>query len=432
MALTFSAFAQDAKPDLDGETIDPEVWQARFRFTRERPTRHVLVEAPKRANEAIKRALLDPDALWSLLTDPASSFSDRAAAARQCGDIFPLSWVPRVMATLRALRSEEREHAWGLRANPQNPLSREHEAWVVAAHRRLHAYADLERNRTVLGYQWRAPVKITAWYPRPNDLDETEDAPWPLQVQLALEILISYSSPKMGVSCPPEAVARCENWLDAVLRIPCGTDDDAQLFVEAATAVSHHVTEPILARYRTLIIERRFKKSARKAFHHLNDIQRLSMCAAPETQAAIKVIFLDALRDPIDSETCDHAAFTAPGTRTMGPAEPHQPKPRRPVSPSLILELSLLALEPFPATSSRPVTADTVSRLSVYVGSACEAMDDPPFRVDRHMSPKDADRLMAQYRSWFEAHRPLLEAAAAVEAPQLDRARERLIALERK
>ncbi len=70
-------------------------------------------------------------------------------------------------------------------------------------------------------------------------------------------------------------------------------------------------------------------------------------------------------------------------------------------------------------------TGDQWTRLYAYVFSIAETLEEPPFRPDRGMdpaSPMVAQRL-DEFRKWFEAKRPTLEALAREQAPEVERAR---------
>jgi len=357
---------------------------------------------------------------WPVLTDPATPFRERVLAARLGAHAFPFDDVPRLMQTLGALRAEERLHAWGLRPNPSGALLPEVDASWAEVVSRLHAWSEPERSRTILGHVWRAPERVTAWAPRPNDLVEWEAAPWPLQVEFVLEDLLYGSAPKMGASeC--QGREQCEAWLDSALRLPCTTDDEATLFVQAARAVSHHVTERVLARYRTLVIDARYPRSASRILQRLGEISRLALCAAPETEAEFQVLLLDALRGPLPEEVKRLGAYETSHLREGWEG------PKRPQSATLVLELSRRGLDP-PDGSAPGWHA-----LYVYLLSACAALDAPPFVPDAgmggEMRPENASTWIAKYRTWFDAHRAELERAAELERPALEAARARLVEL---
>ncbi|MCE9637988.1 MAG: hypothetical protein K8T90_19990 [Planctomycetes bacterium] len=402
----------DGAPDLSGP-LHPRTAADRARYdqlSRPHDAQTSVRDLRGRTHDAIRRALVSSAELITFVTAPETPFADRAAAALQGAATFDPGDVPRLLRALGDLRAEERVHRWGLRPNPTEALYvPDPRPWpgVVA---RLREWSDAERTRTILGHAWRAPTTVTAWFPDTDDAAECAAAPWPLQAKIALKLLLRSAAPKMDV--------QEEAWLDAAFRIPCGTDDEALLFVEAAQAVTHHVTPRVLARYRALVTDARFPESARRVLSSVGESSRLALHAAPETVAQFQVLLIDALTGPHDERIRREAAFQVPRVRERWGGSRH------PECATLILLLSRRGLD--------PADTDEWARLYCFLFPACRALDAPPFVTDDRMDPAGAAERIAAYRTWFDAHRGDLELRAAAERPALDAARARLLALDAK
>lgn len=88
--------SQDSKPtDLDAIALestpgDRARWEELFRH---RPQAARIVVLHDKASDELRTLIAQPEAYWALLTDPETSFVDRAAAAYQGGNYFPYGLV---------------------------------------------------------------------------------------------------------------------------------------------------------------------------------------------------------------------------------------------------------------------------------------------------------------------------------------------------
>src|SRR5437867_3373029 len=171
--------------------------------------------------ERIDQALRSPELLWQFVTLPAPLYLERRAAALQGRGVIPVEWVPRLWRAIGELRREQQRHQWGLKSNP------------LSARMYSPPSSEPERQRRILGHDWSVPDQPIEY---PLTPDERERAPWPWQVQVALRDLYNGLIPSTYAPLQRE---KAEAYLAAVIAMPCGTDDEAQSFVEAAQSSSH-------------------------------------------------------------------------------------------------------------------------------------------------------------------------------------------------
>src|SRR5262245_49070919 len=115
----------DTQADLGGPIYqDRAKWiDARMRRSEQDPAPEDDINTLQgKISPELQARIADPESYWTLLTDPATAFEDRHAAAQQGRTYFTLDQLPRVMAALGELRAEQRLHAWGLRPNPSSAV----------------------------------------------------------------------------------------------------------------------------------------------------------------------------------------------------------------------------------------------------------------------------------------------------------------------
>jgi hypothetical protein len=343
----------------------------------------------------ITAALQSADALWAFVTSPEASYLERRAAAYRAKGRVPVSWLPKVWAAIGELRREEREHGFGLKPPPLSSL-----AWTPS---RPRARGD----RQILGHSWTAPVEPLDYPLTPK---EREEAPWPWQVREALRDLNAGLIPH---TYAPLERAEADAYLSAVLAMPCGTDDEAQWFVEAAQGSSHYKTPAIMGALRNIATNPRLPIAAIHAGTTYADATRL--WDDPRSWALGAAGLVDILRNSPHVEARKTTAYSA---RSLREAFADGRTRRRLLPAAVILELGRLALD--------PAAGDEWTRLYAYAFSVVEALDDPPFKAERGMAPLSPDvaRRLRDFAGWFELHRRGLEELAAAQQPAIDEATE--------
>ena len=323
---------------------------------------------------ALSSALESPAALWDFLTSPTTPYLDRRAAAVQAQDVFPVSFLPKLMAALGELREEETKDHWGLRSHPISAI-----AWDA---RRFRPPASHER--TVLGHRWVTPEAMSDY---PLTPEEEAKAPWPWQIHRALDDLLSVL----------RRHANRREWLDAALTMPCSTDQEAALFVEATQG--QWSSTAVLGAWRNIALHPNFPTAAVLV---TNDLGRASHAG--------HVILLDMLRENPHRDARHRAAWEVFRLR-----ERSQPLPA-----TAVLLLSRMALD--------TASGDPWTRLYVYAFSAARTLDQPPIDPNQRLDPNSPRvlELLAEFDKWFQANRQNLEHLAAQESKKLDQLRTEL------
>jgi hypothetical protein len=376
------------------QVVDPRDQRIRLALATPEPTAEQL----KAVNSArITAALQSAEALWAFVTAPEPSYLERRAAAYQAKGLVPVTWLPKVWAAIGELRREEREHGFGLKPHPLSSL-----AWTPPR-------GPARGVRQILGHSWTAPVQPLDYPLTPT---EREEAPWPWQVREALRDLNAGLIPR---TYAPLERAGADAYLSAALAMPCGTDDEAQSFVEAVQGSSHYKTPAIMGALRNIATNPRLPIAAIHAGTTYADATRL--WNDPRSWALGAAGLVDMLRNSPHVEARKTAAYSA---RSLREAFADGRTRRRPLPAAVILELSRLALD--------PAAGDEWTRLYAYAFSVVEALDDPPFKAERGMAPlaPDVARRLRDFTVWLEPHRRGLEELAAAQQPAIDEANEML------
>lgn len=341
----------------------------------------------------ITAALQSPEALWAFVTAPEPSYLERRAAAHQAKGLVPVAWLPKIWAAIGEFRREEVAHGFGLKPHPVSSIAR------------MPREARAQGPRQIFGHSWTVPASPLDYPLTPK---EREEAPWPWQVKQALRDLSAGLIP--GTYAPLER-AKADTYLAAVLTMPCGTDEEAQWFVEAVQGSSHYKTPAIMAALRNIAIHPRLPLAAAHVGTTFADATRL--WNDPQSWAIGAAGLLDVLRNSPHRDGRNTAAYTA---RNLREAWVDGRTRRRALPAAVILEMARLALD--------PKTGDDWTRLYVYVFSVIEALDDPPFSAERRLDPgsPDVTRRLRDFAGWFDSHRRELEQLAAVQQPRIDEA----------
>jgi hypothetical protein len=341
----------------------------------------------------ITAALQSADVLWAFVTAPEPNYLERRAAAHQAGGLIPVSWLPRIWSAIGELRREERLHGFGLKPHP------------LSSGPSMPSAKREQGHRQIFGHSWTVPAQPLDYPLTPH---EREKAPWPWQIREALRDLNAGLFPS---TYAPLDRDKADAYLSAVLLIPCGTDDEAQWFVEAVQGSPHYKTPAIMAALRNIAINPRLVIAAVHAGTTYADATRL--WNHPLSWALGAAGLADILRNTPHSEARQTAAYSA---RSLREAFAGGRTRRRPLPAAVILEMSRLALD--------PDSGNEWTRLYVYAFSVMEALDDPPFPADRRMAPQSPDvaRRLRDFAGWLERHRRGLEELAATQKPAIDQA----------
>ena len=343
---------------------------------------------------ALSEALKDTESLWKFMASPETPYTDRRAAALQGRDVFPVEWLPRLMAAIGELRKEAKFHYWALK---QNPL--DNRLMLDPERRFLKDIPPDQRERRVLGQRWVVPTEALDY---PLTWKEEAKAPWPWQVEQTLDDLFVFVRPNRR----DEAKAR--QWLKAAMRIPCTTDEEATLFVEASRWATHFKTMPVMARWHKIVLDPRFPEAAARVGWNIREIVRL--WDDPRSWAVGQVLTVDTLKHSPHNEAKYRTAY---GLRYFRERWRTGKDLRMPEPTTAIIAASQMALD--------PKNGDEWTRLYVYAFSVCEALDSPPMKPDRHMDPKSEEvgKTLGKFESWFKASEKKLEALAAKESVAL-------------
>lgn len=349
-------------------------------------------------SDHISRALQSPESLYAFVTRAEPFYLERRAAAAQSKGLIPVEWVPRLWRAIGELRREESMHSWGLRPHPYSAVALD---W-------FRADALAPRMRTILGARWTRPNDLID---HPLTAAELERAPWPWQ---ALQALMDVRNGLIPSTYSPLERDKADAYLAVVLTMPCSTDEDAQLFVEAAQTSSHFKTPAVMGALRNIALNRRHVVASIQAAGIFADVTRLWDDSRAWSIGAAGVLAI--LRDSSAQSQRASAAYWIRSLREgVG-----RSTVKRPVPAGVIIEASRLALD--------PKSADAWTRLYTYAFSVIEALDDTPFAVERNLSPESprVAELLSEFGRWFASHRAGLEQLAREQRPELDAA-ERLM-----
>lgn len=144
-------------------------------------------------------ALRTPDAAWTFLTAPGTSYADRLAVIQRL--TLPAAYLPRVVAALRELYRERSLHAWGLKPDP-------HDSGYLYD----RSVPEGGTTRIVLGHPFAVLPRRVDY---PLTCDEESHAPWPWQVT---NVLVGA---QFSIARAPAA-----EYDLALLMLPCATDDE--------------------------------------------------------------------------------------------------------------------------------------------------------------------------------------------------------------
>jgi len=383
-----------AKRALEGKIVAPDDHASKLREAMQK-MKAPRPDLSKVSSPALSEAVKNAESLWKFMTAPDTPYTDRRAAALQGREVFPVEWLPQLMAAIGELRKEAPQHHWGLRPHPHNNIPYPPN-WLDAKLKKMSAD---QRRRLILGHQWKLPQQASDY---PLTWEEEAKAPWPWQVQQTLDDLFVFVRPNYRDE------AKAKRWLKAAMQMPCTTDDEAKLFVEASRWSTHFKTMDVMARWRQIALCREFPGAAANAGVYVGEAIRL--WDDSRSQAVGQVIVVDILKHSPHKEAKHRAAYGLRHFRERWRAGRYAGKVLRMPEPvTAIITASQMALD--------PKNGDEWTRLYVYAFSVCEALDSPPMKPDRDMDPESekVGRALTKFASWFKANRRKLERRATRE-----------------
>ncbi len=353
----------------------------------------------------LEEARENPEALWKFLTDPATPYLERQAAAHRCTDVFPPEFVPRLVDAIEALKP----HSWGVRRYPIN-------AAFAPGGGPEPMLPDEPIN--VLGHEWEP---VAAPIDHPLTWDEHVAAPWPWQVERALNATWSSLSHRMPRHHRMKVT-------EMALQLPRATDDEARHFLKLSDLGFR--TIEVLAAYYEIALDPVMETAAWEIMHF-----RMGFVRNPRTPHAPQlgaVLVEDVLRHSPHARAREAAAYRL---KSFPVKHRRTHQTTRPIVPyAAIIAASERAIDEETGRErylshierGRDMTQSIQwHRLSVYAFSVCETVPDPPIVVDRrmgHRSPEVAVKL-DRFAEWFHENREMLEARAARQQSRIDAAR---------
>jgi len=341
---------------------------------------------------AESKALAHPETLLQFIIAPETSYTDRLAAVFHGAKTIPVTQMPIVLEDRDELSEQDRKYGWGMLENPQNQL--------------LEIYEDPPPTLNVLGHIWRAPATRL---PYPQTWREESHAPWPWQVEQALENLFDRMAP-VSNEYLDGGVAAAERWFDVAMTMPCDNQAQAICFVEAVQQINYvRWPLPVMFRLRQIAADPSMPQGA--AYVAI----AIGRCARMENdrdRGLTQLIFLALLKQPKDKDrlilNADLSAFRAESPPAFK---------RSPLPATTILEVCKLAVD--------PQSAPDIDRLYCFAFPVCQTVDNPPLAPVLGLDPRapEVQKDLKKFSDWFDKNKSALEAASKAESPALERLR---------
>lgn len=339
-------------------------------------------------------SLDDPEAVWKYMTAPETPYIQRLALAYRGDEWFPPRFMRRLMEARNLLRSEEQLHYWGMKQHPHDALA----FFLLRSWKSLQDIPDSLRKRKILGSQWTVPSAETDY---PISWEEECDAPWPWQVQRALNALLGKCM-SMPMTTEQSVDPWWDPWIAEALKIPCRTDREAVSFVEVTNTSASWKRPQVLSRWLRIAENPEFVDGARSV------VFALSMPSQKMTSYAMILEFLK--KSPHRNQISQLCIYLKNLMESMRSTSEYGPSW---TPSSAVLLLGRYVNDPEYGTEWTRVN---------WAFSICEIVSDPPFKADYHMameSPLVPQRL-AEFKAWFDKHETELVAASEKEKPALD------------
>jgi hypothetical protein len=339
-------------------------------------------------SDALSGALSHPETLLQFITSPETAYADRRAAAVQGASSVPLTQMPIVLKDRDEMREQAWNTGWGLEPNPLDQ----------APHFYLN---DGSVTLNVLGHTWQSPAKRL---PYPITWDKESKAPWPWQVEQALEDLFN----RMIPSIYRGGEGSCRRWIDVTMTMPCGNDAEATRFIEATQAIFDFKTPAVMSRWREIAGNPAMPQAAELIANRFGETMR--QWDDEQAQGLGQLVFVALMNQPGPKDQIfRNSCLSSLRGQWRGK--------RRPTPATTVLEFCKLAVD--------PKSGDDMSRLYWFVFPVCQTVDNPPLAPPRELDPKSPviQEDLKVFSTWFEKNRSDLEAESKAEAPELDRLR---------
>ena len=304
---------------------------------------------------ALSNALSRPDRLVDFITNPQTNYADRMGAAMQGANLVPVQQMPTVLHDRDELDHEFLKCGWGLLPNPMSQTA-------------LPYFDDHADSRMVLGRWWDAPPKRL---PYPITWEEESKAPWPWQVQQALDTLFV----EMGWSARGHGPDACTAWLDTAMSMPWRTDDEAIRLVQATKEINGFSTPAVMARWRQIVANPQTEGAASIVAFGIGDYVR--SWNNERAQGLVQLILLELLKRPPELRRrlfqCYPEDLRGPNIDNGGP--------KLPVPATTVLEVAKLLQD--------SVSGGDVGDFPIYATFICQVVDDPPIDVGRGVMSRE-------------------------------------------
>jgi hypothetical protein len=377
----------------------------------------------KYSSPALDKALLSGKSFWVYITDPATPYLDRMAAANRGGSVLspeelPLLW--QAMAEVGAVPS-------GVAPSPCSAIMHVALPLTIDA---LEPGSNRPRPRTiqvVLGRETQLPTKSIDF---PVTVEERDHSPWLWQMERALSMLFTKTNSYYGdPSRYPARVKAAWDW-----PIPVLTYRPGDVVRNFAGDFVHNL-DPVEWRLEWSRISIRSQALTEGAPHDpllLETILKLALNNDNYNVAySAGVDYLYAWgQDSYHFEELAHVAQIAILQKTQWENVAAQTAF---VTASLARDTGYSANTPHikPLKTATAVLAigrwavdkklNSWNRYYSFVVPICRIVDDAPFPPDQLRDPKDPqlDEKLRIFEAWFEKKKPALEQQAEAELPHL-------------
>ena len=375
------------------------------------------------SSPALEKALLSSKSFWDYITDPATPYMDRMAAANRGGSILspeelPLLW--QAMAEVDAAPS-------GVNPSPCSAVAFAAPPLTIDALAPGSNKPQPKTIRVILGRETELPTKNIHF---PVTAEERDHSPWLWQMERALSILFTktncyYADP----SRYPARVKAAWDWPIPVLTYRPGdvVRNSAGGFVRNLDPVewkiewsrisirSQALTEG--APHNPLLLETILKLALNNDNYYVAYSAGVNYLYAwgqdsyhfEELAHVTQIAILQ--KTQWDNVAAQTAFVTASLARDRGysAGAPHV-KPLK--TATAVMAIGRWAVDK---------RLSLWNRYYSFVNPICRIVDDPPFPPDQLRDPKDSqlDEKLTIFEAWFEKKKPALERQAETELPHL-------------
>jgi len=361
-----------------------------------------------RRSPALTEALKSYESWWKFLLSPETDYSDRRAAALQGQQLFPIQNLPLLMEIRRKLKAEQERSNWGL---PMAPCVQYHWAYQMPSSFEL------------LGVVWNPPAKIDKY---PTTLELKRKAPWPWQVSIALEDLFW----KLRRKWYPTDNLNSEEWLEAILKMPCETDRQAMDIVEAISPAIKADPTTTIAILRNIAFNPKFPGAAADISYSLGDYAR-PKCngnSFDEERYVVDPKLVYAVVYDIFKNSPHERAREAAGRHIIGYVKMRADFDNE----GGCAEFT----SPFPHMEKIVLIQQALKeRYLRYAFAVSRIVDHPPFELGdkwddlaimKQNSPQERDGYLKKFKDWSDGNSEVLYRNAQAEAAEIEKIKEQL------